>query len=171
MMIGRMNRKARPVVREKSGEDAPLWRMFDPGFKGKVEVLACADDEDGFNVTIRDNFRGPAEAALAVELPQGKGNLGALGDPDAMGVPKKHVGKHGDKKFRRSKKSHEPIVIPPLGLGVPGGGAAAGSKSAVEKKRKGDAAGAGERKRPKLRTTRTFAILQPKPAVVTGKTA
>ncbi|KAM0031788.1 hypothetical protein Hdeb2414_s0017g00513021 [Helianthus debilis subsp. tardiflorus] len=39
MMLGRMSRKARPVVREKSGEDAPLWRIFDPGFKGKVEVL------------------------------------------------------------------------------------------------------------------------------------
>ncbi|KAJ0780677.1 hypothetical protein HanPI659440_Chr06g0240441 [Helianthus annuus] len=88
MMLERINRKARPVVREKSGEDAPLWRMFNPGFKGKVEVIACADDEDGFNVTIRDNFRVPAEAALAVELPQGKGSLGALGDPDGTGVPK-----------------------------------------------------------------------------------
>ncbi|KAJ0892706.1 hypothetical protein HanPSC8_Chr09g0369161 [Helianthus annuus] len=73
MMLGRMNRKARTVVWEKSGEDAPLWRMFDPGFKGKVEVFACTDDEDGFNVTIRDNFRCPRGAALAVELPQGKG--------------------------------------------------------------------------------------------------
>ncbi|KAJ0837408.1 hypothetical protein HanRHA438_Chr16g0777891 [Helianthus annuus] len=72
MMLGRMNRKARPVVREKSGEDAPFWRMFDPVFKAKVEVLACGDDEDGFNFTIRDNFRVPAEAALAAELPQGK---------------------------------------------------------------------------------------------------
>ncbi|MFS7894355.1 hypothetical protein Hanom_Chr17g01573491 [Helianthus anomalus] len=71
-----MNRKARPVVRKKSGEDAPLWRMFDPDFKGKVEVIACADDEDGFNVTIRDNFRVPAEAALAVELRKAKGALG-----------------------------------------------------------------------------------------------
>ncbi|KAJ0734486.1 hypothetical protein HanPI659440_Chr11g0420691 [Helianthus annuus] len=88
MMLGRMNRKSRPVVREKSGEEAPLWRMFDPGFKGKVEVIACADDEDGFNVTIRDNFRVPAEAALAVELLQGKGSLGALGDPEGTGVPK-----------------------------------------------------------------------------------
>ncbi|KAL9999364.1 hypothetical protein Hdeb2414_s0033g00720741 [Helianthus debilis subsp. tardiflorus] len=44
VMLGRMSRKARPIVREKSGEDASLWRIFDPGFKGKVEVLACADD-------------------------------------------------------------------------------------------------------------------------------
>ncbi|KAJ0638660.1 hypothetical protein HanHA300_Chr00c0067g0701101 [Helianthus annuus] len=73
MMLTRMNRKAKPVVREKRGEDAALWRIFDPEFKGKVEVIACADVEDGFNVIIRDNFRVPSEAALAVELPQGKG--------------------------------------------------------------------------------------------------
>ncbi|KAJ0463528.1 hypothetical protein HanHA300_Chr14g0516691 [Helianthus annuus] len=72
-MLGRMSRKARSVMREKSGEDAPIWRIFYPDFKGKVEVLACADDEDGFNVTIRDNFRVPAQAALDAELPQGKG--------------------------------------------------------------------------------------------------
>ncbi|MFS7901231.1 hypothetical protein Hanom_Chr00s181852g01832171 [Helianthus anomalus] len=66
MMLGRINRKARPVVREKSGgkypssyavscflnfvyscfanvlsEDAPLWRIFDSGFKGKVEMVVC----------------------------------------------------------------------------------------------------------------------------------
>ncbi|KAJ0667084.1 hypothetical protein HanPI659440_Chr17g0673921 [Helianthus annuus] len=174
MMLRRMNRKATPVVREKCGEDAPLWRMFEPGFKGKVEVLACADDEDGFNVIIRDNLWVPTEAALAVELPQGKGSLGVLGDPDGTGVPKQRMEKHGDKKFHRGKKPHESVVIPSLlpqaagisrirfrrytnyvvvydtleGLSVPGGGAAAGgsaagSKPAVEKKRIGDAAGAG----------------------------
>ncbi|KAJ0526063.1 hypothetical protein HanHA300_Chr09g0318971 [Helianthus annuus] len=73
MMLTRMNRKAKPVVREKSGEDAALWRMFAPDFEGKVETVACADGEDGFNVTIRDNFRVPKEVALSVELPQGKG--------------------------------------------------------------------------------------------------
>ncbi|MFS8021765.1 hypothetical protein Hanom_Chr16g01431261 [Helianthus anomalus] len=35
-------------------EDTPLWRIYDTDFKGKVEVLACADDEDGFNFTIRE---------------------------------------------------------------------------------------------------------------------
>ena len=54
-------------------EDTALWRMFAPDFEGKVETVACADDEDGFNVIIRDNFRVPTEAALAVELPRGKG--------------------------------------------------------------------------------------------------
>ncbi|KAF5794873.1 hypothetical protein HanXRQr2_Chr08g0333081 [Helianthus annuus] len=73
MMLTRMNRKTKPVVREKSGEDAALWRMFAPDFEGKVETVACVDGDDGFNVTIRDNFRVPTEAALAVELPQGKG--------------------------------------------------------------------------------------------------
>ncbi|MFS8001398.1 hypothetical protein Hanom_Chr13g01189931 [Helianthus anomalus] len=166
MMLGRMSRKARPVVREKSGEDAPLWRIFDPDFKGKVE-------------------------AMEAELPQGKGNLGALGDPDATGVPKKHVEK--GVRIRNPKKKHEPAFVPPFvpqvasisrtclrrytdyvvvsdtheGLGVPGGttgGSSTGSKSAGEKKRKVDAAGTGERKRPKLRTTWTAAISQPKPA-------
>ncbi|MFS7936153.1 hypothetical protein Hanom_Chr05g00412091 [Helianthus anomalus] len=112
MMLGRMNRKVRPVVREKSGEDAPLWRMFDPGFKRKVEVIAYADDEDGFNVTIRDNFRVPSEAALAVELPHGKGSLGALGDPDGTGVPKQCMETYGEKKLRGGKKPHESVVIP-----------------------------------------------------------
>ncbi|MFS8007340.1 hypothetical protein Hanom_Chr14g01259881 [Helianthus anomalus] len=89
MMLTRMNKKSRPVVWEKSGEDAALWRIFDPDFEGKVVTVACVDDEDGFNVIIRDNFWVPTEAALAVGLPQGKGDLGALGDPDAKGVPKK----------------------------------------------------------------------------------
>ncbi|MFS7961872.1 hypothetical protein Hanom_Chr08g00720121 [Helianthus anomalus] len=90
MMLGRMNRKARPVVREKSGGKYPS---------------SCAD---GFNVTIRDNFWVPAEAALAVELPQGKG------DPDGTGVSKQRMEKHGDKKLHRGKKPHESVVIPPL---------------------------------------------------------
>ncbi|MFS7945425.1 hypothetical protein Hanom_Chr06g00524151 [Helianthus anomalus] len=171
MMLTRMNRKAKPVVREES-EDAAMWRIFDPDFEGKVETVACADDEDGFNITIRDNFRVPTKAALAVELPQGK---------DIM-------------------KKHEPAVVPPLvpqatgiscsrfriytdyvvvsdtleGLGVPGGGVAAGGSSAgskpadEKKKRKAEekTASAGERKRSSLQTKRTTVVSQPKPAVV-----
>ncbi|MFS7888817.1 hypothetical protein Hanom_Chr00s000002g01599541 [Helianthus anomalus] len=75
MMLTRMSRKVRAVVREKSGEDAALWRMFDPDFKGKVEVVACADSEEGFNLTISDNFRLPELEAMEVELPQGKGTI------------------------------------------------------------------------------------------------
>ena len=54
-------------------EDAPVWRMFAPDFQGQVEIVVCADGEEEFNVIIRDNFRVPTEAALAVELPRGKG--------------------------------------------------------------------------------------------------
>ncbi|XP_035831207.1 uncharacterized protein LOC118480452 isoform X1 [Helianthus annuus] len=73
MMLTRRNKKSKPVVREKSGEDAPVWRMFAPDFQGQVEKVVCADGEEEFNVIIRDNFRVPTEAALAVELPRGKG--------------------------------------------------------------------------------------------------
>ncbi|KAJ0741223.1 hypothetical protein HanOQP8_Chr06g0225621 [Helianthus annuus] len=154
-----MSRNARHVVREKSGEDAPLWRMFHPDFKGKVVVVACKDGEEWFNLTIRDNFRVHDPAALKVELPQGKGDLGALGDPHAVGVLKQHTEKHGDKRLRKSKKPHDAVVVPHLvpevagisrirlrkyndyvvvsdtleGLSVPGGGAAAGGSSAGSK--------------------------------------
>ncbi|MFS7947794.1 hypothetical protein Hanom_Chr06g00552401 [Helianthus anomalus] len=161
MMLERMSRKARPVVREKSGENDLLWRIFDPGFKGKVEVLACADAGEGFNFTIHDNFQLPAREAMEAMLPQGKGDLGALGDPDATGVPKQHVEKHGDKRLRKPKKPHEPVVVPPLVQEVAGisrGGAAvvgssAGSEPADDKKRKGNSSAAGGPKGRKLRRT------------------
>ncbi|KAJ0804757.1 hypothetical protein HanPI659440_Chr02g0041801 [Helianthus annuus] len=54
------------------GVDAPLWRMFCPDFKGKDVVLACEDGEEGFNRTIRDNFRMPDQVVLKVVLQQGK---------------------------------------------------------------------------------------------------
>ncbi|MFS8030057.1 hypothetical protein Hanom_Chr17g01529631 [Helianthus anomalus] len=57
-------------------EDTPLWIIFNPDFKGKVEVLACADGEEGFNFTIRDNFRLPGREATEAALPQGKEILG-----------------------------------------------------------------------------------------------
>ncbi|MFS7966238.1 hypothetical protein Hanom_Chr09g00771521 [Helianthus anomalus] len=133
--------------------------MFCSDFKGKVVVLPCGDGEEGFNLTICDNFRLPEREAMEAALPQGKGDLGALGDPDATGVPKQHLEKHGDKRFCKPKKPHEPVVFPPLvpevagisrirlrkyndyvvvsetleGLGVPGGGAAAGGSSAGSK--------------------------------------
>ncbi|KAJ0491239.1 hypothetical protein HanIR_Chr12g0561741 [Helianthus annuus] len=81
MMLTRRNKNSRPVVREKSGEHAPAWRMFAPDFHGTVETVVCADGEEDHNAVIRSNFRVPTEAALAVELPPGKGDLGALGDP------------------------------------------------------------------------------------------
>ena len=54
-------------------EDAPAWRMFAPDFLGTVETVVCADGEEDHNAIIRSNFRVPTEAALAVELPPGKG--------------------------------------------------------------------------------------------------
>ncbi|MFS7972812.1 hypothetical protein Hanom_Chr09g00849251 [Helianthus anomalus] len=105
---------------------------------------------------------------MEAELSPDKGNLGALGDPDATGVPKKHVEKvvAGISRSRLRRYTDYAVVFDTLeGLGVPGGGAVG------EKKRKVDVAGAGERKRPKLRTTRIDAILQPKPAIVTGRLA
>ncbi|MFS7910564.1 hypothetical protein Hanom_Chr02g00107751 [Helianthus anomalus] len=135
MMLGRMSRKARLVVREKV-VDAPIWRIFDTGFKGKVEVVACADGEEGFNFTIRDNFRIPDREAMEAELPQGK-------DPDAAGVPKKHVEK--GVRFRKPEKRMSRLLFLLWcrrwqGLGVPGGGtatggSAAGSKPADDKKK------------------------------------
>ncbi|MFS7995433.1 hypothetical protein Hanom_Chr12g01117841 [Helianthus anomalus] len=66
MMLKMMSRKARLVVREKSSEDAALWRMFDLDFEGKVEVVACADGEEGFNFQFREC------EAMEAPLPQGK---------------------------------------------------------------------------------------------------
>ncbi|MFS7906143.1 hypothetical protein Hanom_Chr01g00055821 [Helianthus anomalus] len=77
MMIGRLSWKARPVLREKNSEEDPLWRMFFPDFKGKVEILTCGAGEEGWNRTIISNFGMPDEAALNAVLPEGKGDLGA----------------------------------------------------------------------------------------------
>ncbi|KAJ0836360.1 hypothetical protein HanRHA438_Chr16g0766081 [Helianthus annuus] len=111
MMLTRRNKNSRPVVREKSGEDAPAWRMFAPDFLGTVETVVCADGEEDHNAIIRSNFRVPTEAALAVELPPGKGDLGALGDPDAKGVPKRQTVK--GVRFRQ-KKIKEVTTVPHL---------------------------------------------------------
>ncbi|KAJ0513199.1 hypothetical protein HanHA300_Chr10g0354791 [Helianthus annuus] len=153
MMLTRRNKKLKPVVREKSGEDAPLWRMFASDFRGQVETVVCADGEEEFNVIIRDNFRVPTEAVLAVELPRGKGDLGALGDPDAKGVPKRQVVK--GVRFRQ-KKIPEVTIVPHL---VPqaaaAGGNAAGSQSVVGKRLVEEtAAGAGGPKRRRLQSKR-----------------
>ncbi|KAJ0539542.1 hypothetical protein HanHA300_Chr08g0287551 [Helianthus annuus] len=114
MMISRLSRNARPVMREKSGEETPLWRMFCPDFKGKVEILTFAEGEEGWNRTIIGNFRMSDQTALNAVLSEGKGDLGALGDSAAVGVPKQTVLKFTDKRQRKTKKPHEAVVIPPL---------------------------------------------------------
>ncbi|KAM0058611.1 hypothetical protein Hdeb2414_s0005g00172091 [Helianthus debilis subsp. tardiflorus] len=183
MMIGRLDRKARPVLQEKNEEEAPPWRMFCPDFEGKIELVRCGSGEEGWNPTIINNFWMSDEAALNAVLPEGKGHLGALGDPAATGVPKVTVEKFGDKR-QRKKKMHEAVSVPPLvseaagilrtrlrkyedyvvvsntleGLGVPGasagvGGSTAGTKPVDVKKRKGDAPVAGGEKAPMFRKT------------------
>ncbi|KAJ0800243.1 hypothetical protein HanPI659440_Chr03g0100791 [Helianthus annuus] len=73
MMLSRPDRKARPVVREKSA-NASLWWMFEPTFEGKVELLPCSERE-GFNLEIVGNFCVPEHGALNAPLPQGNGIL------------------------------------------------------------------------------------------------
>ncbi|KAJ0789961.1 hypothetical protein HanPI659440_Chr05g0209541 [Helianthus annuus] len=158
MMLMRRNKKSKPVVREKSGEDAPVWRMFAPDFQSQVEKVVCADGEEEFNVIIRDNFRVPTEAALAVELPRGKGDLGALGDPDAKGVPKRQTMK--GVRFRQKKISEVPVV-PHL---VPQAAAAGPQPGAGKRQVEETAAGAGGPKRRRLQSKRTVPTLK-KPAV------
>ncbi|MFS7999571.1 hypothetical protein Hanom_Chr12g01167891 [Helianthus anomalus] len=156
MMLGRLSRNVRPVLQEKSGEEAPLWRMLFPNFKGEVETMACADGEEGFNRTIIGNFWMPDRAALNAVLPQGK-DLGALGNLAATGVPKQPVLKLSDKHQRKTKKLHEAVVVPSLVPEVAGGatgGSTMGAEPVDVKKGKGDADVAGGQKAPKLRKTR-----------------
>ncbi|KAM0031573.1 hypothetical protein Hdeb2414_s0017g00510441 [Helianthus debilis subsp. tardiflorus] len=194
MMLGRTSRKARLVVREKMVRLLPFGECFTRTSKARLRYWLVQMVRKGSTipfVTISGCLNG-------TQWRQCCRDLGALGYPDATGVPKQHVQKHGDKRFRRPKKPHEPVVVPPLvpevagisrirlckyndyvvvsdtleGLGVPGGGAAAGGSSvgselADDKKRKGDTATACGQKGPKLRRTRTAAIPQSKPAVTT----
>ncbi|KAF5804080.1 hypothetical protein HanXRQr2_Chr05g0193061 [Helianthus annuus] len=179
-MMLRRGKNSKPVVREKSGEDAPAWRMFAPDFEGTVETVVCADGEQDHNTIIRSNFRVPTAAALAVELPVGKGDLGALGDPEAKGVPKRQTVK--GVRFRQ-KKIKEVTTVPHLvpqaaaaesrsgaakkqAEEVAAGGTAAGPPVIGEKRRSEQkAAGGVETKRRRLVTKRS-APAQKKPAVV-----
>ncbi|KAM0021387.1 hypothetical protein Hdeb2414_s0024g00650401 [Helianthus debilis subsp. tardiflorus] len=73
MMLTRPDRMTRLVLRENSGENAVgLWRMFEPDFEGKVELVACGVRE-GFNLEIVDNFRVPPRDVLNALMLGGKG--------------------------------------------------------------------------------------------------
>ncbi|KAM0070672.1 hypothetical protein Hdeb2414_s0001g00015861 [Helianthus debilis subsp. tardiflorus] len=89
--------------------------MFCPDFEGKIEIEKCGQDEEGWNETILSNFRVPSEVALDLLLPEGIGYLGALGDPDATGVPKVTTNLVVDKQ-RRKKKANATVTLPPLVL-------------------------------------------------------
>ncbi|KAM0014649.1 hypothetical protein Hdeb2414_s0034g00726201 [Helianthus debilis subsp. tardiflorus] len=72
MMLTRPYRKARPVLREKSGANAiSLWKMFEPDFEGKVELIPC-DVREGFNLEIVGNFRVPTCDVLNAPVPEGE---------------------------------------------------------------------------------------------------
>ncbi|MFS7946614.1 hypothetical protein Hanom_Chr06g00538471 [Helianthus anomalus] len=145
------NRNARPMLWEKNGEEAPLWRMFCSDFKGKVEILTCGAGEEGWNRTIIENFRMPDTAALNVVLQEGKCMHEAVSVPslvpEVASIPR-----------TRLRKNEDYVVVSDTleGLGVPGGSAAvggstAGTKPFDVKKRKEDTPVAGGEKAPKLR--------------------
>ncbi|KAJ0534871.1 hypothetical protein HanIR_Chr09g0424561 [Helianthus annuus] len=156
----------------KACSDAPLWRMFEPDFEGKVELIACGERE-GFNLEIVGNFRVPTREILNAPMLEGEGTLGNLGKFEKP-IPKKHVEKKQLKKPARGrgKEKIEGFAAPPLvsqaagisrscyhrytdfvlvsdtleGLGVPGGGGAAAG---------GTAAGstlAGAKRKPEQKT-------------------
>ncbi|KAJ0753558.1 hypothetical protein HanPI659440_Chr09g0337151 [Helianthus annuus] len=172
MMLTRPDRKARPVLREKSGEYAVgLWRMFEPDFEGKVELIPC-DVREGFNLEIVGNFRVPTRDVMNAPVPEGEGTLGDLGKYEVKTGPKKHVERKQVKKPARGrgKEKTEGSVAPPLVSQAAGGGAAVGGTAAhstvagEKRKPKQAAAGGGELKRRKLQSKRA-APTQKKPAV------
>ena len=46
-----------------SADAVGLWRMFEPDFKGQVELIAV-ELKKGFNLEILKNFRVPSKAVL-----------------------------------------------------------------------------------------------------------
>ncbi|KAF5781840.1 hypothetical protein HanXRQr2_Chr11g0488531 [Helianthus annuus] len=159
MMLSRPDRKERPVLREQGGADAVgLWRMFEPDFKGQVELIAV-ELKKGFNLEILNNFRVPSKAVLDAPVPgDARGVLADLGKFEKR-VPKKTVEKKTVKKTvrGRGKGSVEGSAAPSSvfeaagtyqscsrgytdyvvvsdtleGLGVIGSGAAAGGTAVV----------------------------------------
>ncbi|KAJ0887147.1 hypothetical protein HanRHA438_Chr09g0387441 [Helianthus annuus] len=172
MMLSRPDRKERPVLREQGGADAVgLWRMFEPDFKGQVELIAV-ELKKGFNLEILSNFRVPSRAVLDAPVPgDARGILADLGKFEKR-VPKKTVEKKTVKKTvrGRGKGSAEGSAAPSSVSEAAGSGAAAGGTAVVPpvvgEKRGPEqkAAGGGEPKRRRLQTKRV-APVQKKPAV------
>ncbi|KAJ0832501.1 hypothetical protein HanPSC8_Chr15g0679491 [Helianthus annuus] len=172
MMLSRPDRKERPVLWEQGGADAVgLWRMFEPDFKGQVELIAV-ELKKGFNLEILKNFRVPSKAVLDAPVPgDARGVLADLGKFEKR-VPKKTVEKKTVKKTvrGRGKGSVEGSAAPSSVFEAAGSGAAAGGTAVVPlvvgEKRGPEqkAAGGGEPKRRRLQTRRV-APVQKKPAV------
>ncbi|KAJ0894427.1 hypothetical protein HanPSC8_Chr09g0388961 [Helianthus annuus] len=159
---------------EISAVDAPAWRMFAPDFLGTVETVVCADGEEDHNAIIRSNFRCLLRPHWQLSCPPGKGDLGALGDPEAKGVPKRQTVK--GVRFRQKKIKEVTVVLICCGVAFwcceeagrrdGRGGTAAGPPVIGEKRRtEQKAAGGAETKRRRLVTKRS-APTQKKPAVV-----
>ncbi|MFS7969628.1 hypothetical protein Hanom_Chr09g00811441 [Helianthus anomalus] len=173
MMLTRPNRKARPVLREKSVDAVGLWRMFEPDFEGQVELIPV-ELKEGFNLEILGNFRVPTRAMLDAPVPKtvkkttrgrGKGRAEGLAAPSSVS----QVAGTYRSCYRRYT---DYVVVSDTieGLGVLGSGAAAGGTAAgppfVGEKRGPEqkATGGGEPKRVKLKANRA-APAQKKPAV------
>ncbi|KAJ0613854.1 hypothetical protein HanIR_Chr02g0055981 [Helianthus annuus] len=157
MMLTRPSRKARPVVREKSGGNLGALGDFEVKSAPKKHVRKKHVRKKHVEKIVRGRHRKKHEPAVVPPLV-----------PQAAGI--------SCSRFRRY--TDYVVVSDTLeGLGVPGGGAAAGGSSAgskpADEKRKRNteekAAGAGEKKRPRLQTKRTTGVPQTKPAVEAGK--
>ncbi|KAJ0877732.1 hypothetical protein HanRHA438_Chr10g0431741 [Helianthus annuus] len=109
-----------------------LWRMFEPDFKGQVELIAV-ELKKGFNLEILSNFRVPSRAVLDAPVPgDARGILADLGKFEKR-IPKKTVEKKPVKKTvrGRGKGSAEGSVAPSSVSEAAGGGAAAGGTAVV----------------------------------------
>uniref|UniRef100_A0A251UIG9 Uncharacterized protein n=1 Tax=Helianthus annuus TaxID=4232 RepID=A0A251UIG9_HELAN len=85
-----------------SADAVGLWRMFEPDFKGQVELIAV-ELKKGFNLEILKNFRVPSKAVLDAPVPgDARGVLADLGKFEKR-VPKKTVEKKTVKKTVRGR--------------------------------------------------------------------
>ncbi|MFS8005647.1 hypothetical protein Hanom_Chr13g01239801 [Helianthus anomalus] len=198
MMLTRRNKKSKPVVREKSGGTMPpyggcLPRISRVGLRQLFVRMARRSLMSSFEITsgclLRPHWQLSCHGAkvyLGIFLTC---DLGALGDPDAKGVPKKQVAK--GVRFRQ-KKIPEVTVVPHLvpqaagispssfrrymdyvivfdtleGLGTAAGGKTVGPQPVAGKRQVEEtAAGAGGPKRQRLKSNRTDPT--PKKPVVT----
>ncbi|KAJ0854338.1 hypothetical protein HanRHA438_Chr14g0661521 [Helianthus annuus] len=90
--------------------------MFEPDFKGKVELIPV-ELREGFNLEIVGNFRVPKRDVLQAPVPEGeKAILADLGKFEKR-IPKKHVEKKQVKKTTRGRgkeKAEGSVATPPV---------------------------------------------------------
>ncbi|KAM0040459.1 hypothetical protein Hdeb2414_s0012g00394121 [Helianthus debilis subsp. tardiflorus] len=167
MMLWNKSGVRTKLVFKENNQVVAFWRTFRSDSERKIEVVACSEGEEGWYEAIVGNFRLPNQAALNATFPQGKGNLGALGDPEAKGVPAAPSLIAVDKKKR--KKPHNSVTIPvqqvASGSSSVASGATAGTKPLAGQKRKDDTAAAGESKKNQLFLGPGAGLPTPMPAV------